>query len=204
MRSSLMASTSTFANLLTGRRAGAAKAKPEETDEEKAKREEEEEEAKREEEEEARAKREEEEAAAAAAAEEDDDDEKKKKEKKEARARELALAQRGDAIFSCAAAGVRPDVAAFVTFRTSLPAVTAIALLKVVAAGETAPAAQAAPTPPAAPAAPTTPPRDLRNRMQEQPQYEVGPETEPAATGAKGLAAQIIAAGQKRRGEKAA
>jgi len=202
MRSSLMASTSTFANLLTGRRAGAAKAKPEETDDEKAKREEEEEEAKREEEE-ARAKQEEE-AAAAAAAEEDDDDEKKKKEKKEARARELALAQRGDAIFSCAAAGVRPDVAAFVTFRTSLPAVTAIALLKVVAAGETAPAAQAAPTPPAAPAAPTTPPRDLRNRMQEQPQYEVGPETEPAATGAKGLAAQIIAAGQKRRGEKAA
>lgn len=204
MRSSLMASTSTFANLLTGRRA-AAKAKPEETDEEKAKREEEEEEAKREEEEEATAKREEEEAAAAAAAEEDDD-EKKKKEKKEARARELALAQRGDAIFSCAAAGVRPDVAAFVTFRTSLPAVTAIALLKVVAAGETAPAAQAAaPAPPAAaPAAPATPPRDLRNRMQEQPQYEVGPETEPAATGAKGLAAQIIAAGQKRRGEKAA
>ena len=98
------------------------------------------------------------------------------------------------AIFSSEFAGKNPVAAAHLAFQTALPRSQAIGMLGALCASQ-----QAAPAPaPAAPAA-----RDqLRDRMAAVEIPEVGASGGDApATGVKGLADQIVAAGRKRRGE---
>src|SRR5260363_10105 len=105
-----------------------------------------------------------------------------KKEDAEARGRRLERA-RAQAIFASPAAGIRPEIAAQLAFQTSLPSDEAIALLASIAAG--APRRSA----------------DLAERMATIPSPNVGVEgAEP--NGARTLAAHILAAGRKARGER--
>src|SRR5260363_625 len=90
---------------------------------------------------------------------------------------------RAQAIFASPAAGIRPEIAAQLAFQTSLPSDEAIALLASIAAG--APRRSA----------------DLAERMATIPSPNVGVEgAEP--NGARTLAAHILAAGRKARGER--
>lgn len=103
-----------------------------------------------------------------------------KKEDAEARGRRLERA-RAQAIFASPAAGIRPDIAAHLAFQTCLPSGEAIALLASVAA-----------------AAPRR--NDLFERMATVKSPNVGVEgAEPHES--RALAAQILAAGKKARGE---
>jgi hypothetical protein len=111
------------------------------------------------------------------AAEEQDEDEDVRKAAKAGRRFERA---RCKAIFAHPAAGVRPDMAAQLAFGTKLSAKQAISLLK-----ESA---------------------NVRGGHQHGPRA-ARPRVElvdgaPAPTGSKGMAARIVAAGKKRRGEK--
>src|SRR5260363_376519 len=105
-----------------------------------------------------------------------------KKEDAEARGRRLERA-RAQAIFARPAAGIRPEIAAQLAFQTSLPSDEAAALVASIAAG--APRRSA----------------DLAERMATIPSPNVGVEgAEP--NGARTLAAHILAAGRKARGER--
>lgn len=189
----MMASLS-FAHLL-GMPAGAKaedgdddddkKQRTDESDEDYAKRMEEEEEeekkkedARRAEEEEKEEKKKEDEAKKAKKAEEDEDDKEKA-----ARVNERA---RCAAIFKCAAAGTRPDVAAHLAFNTSMPSAEAIGMLETFALG-------GAPQP-----------SSLASRMAGVKPQNVGAgaAAAPAAGSDAAVTAQIIAAGKARRGEK--
>lgn len=145
----------------------------EEEEEEKKK-----EDARRAEEEEKEEKKKEDEAKKAKKAEEDEDDKEKA-----ARVNERA---RCAAIFKCAAAGTRPDVAAHLAFNTSMPSAEAIGMLETFAMG-------GAPQP-----------SSLASRMAGvRPQnVGAGAAAAPAAGSDAAVTAQIIAAGKIRRGEK--
>lgn len=120
--------------------------------------------------------KEEEKARKAKKAEEDEDDKEKAARKSErARCR---------AIFSAAAAGSRPDMAAHLAFDTGMDAKAAIALLDVAAVGATAR-------------------HGLGARMSTVALPRVGADagSPVGASTAQGVAAQIIAAGKKRRNE---
>lgn len=126
---------------------------------------------------------------------EPDDDEKKGKKAKKAeesgddddkeKAARASERARCAAIFACASAGVRPDVAAHMAFSTDMSAAAAIAMLDSMAAG--------------APARPS----NLASRMAAVNAPNVGTDSAaaPAANSSQGVAARIIAAGKKRRGE---
>lgn len=93
------------------------------------------------------------------------------------------------AIFGAAAAGARPDVAAHLAFSTDMAAADAIKMLNSFAGG--GPLAQ----------------RSLSSRMASVNIQNPGAVVAPAAAAPSGnsavaVAAQIIAAGKKRRGEK--
>jgi hypothetical protein len=124
----------------------------------------------------------------------DEDDKKSRRAKRRASSDEddESANSRGERIFACAAAGVRQDVAAHLAFKTNLSSRAAIELLNVVVAGQ-----------PAAAEPEKKPRTDLKSRMAQQPRYDVGPdaEREKEKDPGKALAAQILAAGQKRRGE---
>jgi hypothetical protein len=126
------------------------------------------------------------------AEDEPDEDKKSRKAKRaqaddeeeaaEARGRRLERA-RAQAIFESPAAGIRPDIAAQLAFKTRLPSSEAIALLARMAEG--APRRRA----------------DLAERMATVPSPNIGIEgAEPNASHT--LAAQILAAGKKARGER--
>lgn len=189
-----MVASLSFAHLL-GQPAGAKaedgddeddkKQRTDESDEDYAKRMEEEEEeekkkedARRAEEEEKEEKKKEDEAKKAKKAEEDEDDKEKA-----ARVNERA---RCAAIFKCAAAGTRPDVAAHLAFNTSMPSAEAISMLETFAIG-------GAPQP-----------SSLASRMAnvKTPNVGAGAAAAPAAGSDAAVTAQIIAAGKIRRGEK--
>jgi flagellar biosynthesis GTPase FlhF len=149
-----------------------AKRMEEKQEEEDAKKAEEDEEARRAEEE----KEEEEKARKAKKAEEDEDDKEKAARKSErARCR---------AIFAAASAGSRPDMAAHLAFDTGMSSDEAVALLNVAASGSSARAG-------------------LGNRMASVSLPKVGTDGDSVqgANSASGVAAQIITAGKKRRGE---
>ena len=161
------------------------KQRTDESDEDYAKRMEEEEEeekkkedARRAEEEEKEEKKKEDEAKKAKKAEEDEDDKEKA-----ARVNERA---RCASIFKCAAAGTRPDVAAHLAFNTSMPSAEAISMLETFAA---AGAQQVF---------------GLASRMAsvKTPNIGAGAAAAPAAGSDAAIAAQIVAAGKARRGEK--
>jgi hypothetical protein len=106
------------------------------------------------------------------------------------------------AIFGCAAAGMRPDVAAQLAFATNLTRSAAINTMVAVAAGEQRPA-PVKPAPAVA-AAPEPVVVGLRSRMAIEPLIDIGTDVAAAGEGnAPTLAAQILAAGKKRRGEAA-
>jgi hypothetical protein len=114
----------------------------------------------------------------------DDDDTETDKEQA-ARVKERA---RCAAIFGAASAGTRPDVAAHLAFSTDMPAAEAIKMLNSFA-GDPAAA------------------RSLSSRMArvqtKNPGAGAAPgAASPAGNSAAAVAAQIIAAGKKRRGEK--
>jgi hypothetical protein len=112
-------------------------------------------------------------------AEEEDDDEAVANAAKAGRTFERA---RCSAIFASPAAGVRPDIAAHLAFKTDMSAKAAVDLLTTTAQGH-----QAAPA---------------RERAA-RPRVELGDGGAQAAPSAPaGIAAQIVAAGKKRRGEK--
>ena len=125
--------------------------------------------------------------------EDDADDEKKGKKAKKAKegddekekAARASERARCAAIFKCGAAGARPDVAAHLAFETDMSSANAIAMLGAVAAG--------------APARPG----NLASRMAavQAPNVGASAGAAPAANSAQGVAARIIAAGKKRRGE---
>lgn len=134
---------------------------------------------------------------AKAKADEDEEEDKKKKED-EAKKAKKAEEDEGDkekaartserarcaAIFACSAAGTRPDVAAHLAFSTSMSSAEAIAMLDSVAAGG--------------------PVRNtLASRMAtvQAPNVGASAGAAPVAGSAQGVAARIIAAGKKRRGE---
>lgn len=160
------------------------KQRSDESDEDYARRmeDEEEEEKKKEDarraEEEKEEKKKEDEAKRAKKAEEDEDD-KEKAARKSERARCAS-------IFKCAAAGTRPDVAAHLAFNTSMSSADAIAMLETFAAG-------GAPQP-----------SSLASRMASVKPQNVGAgaAAAPAAGSDAAIAAQIVAAGRARRGEK--
>jgi cobalamin biosynthesis protein CobT len=142
--------------------------------EEKAKKAEEDDDAARKAEEEE--KQQEEDATKAKKAEEDEDDKEKAARKSErARCR---------TIFSAASAGSRPDMAAHLAFDTDMDAKDAVALLDVATAGATGRPG-------------------LGARMSNVSLPKVGADAGAIAnsSSAQGTAAQIIAAGKKRRGE---
>jgi hypothetical protein len=207
MRQTLMAGASTFAHLL-GR--ATAKAAAEDDDDKQREGESDED----------FEKRKKDKATAAKAAAEDDDDkqregesdedfEKRKKDKAKgkraegdddedggddsdgadmrskgaARSARLRERARCDAIFSDAAAGKNPALAAQLAFRTDLPRGQAVAVLR---AGGLAVSER-------------RPSLDDRMAAVKVPALGVGDAAQP--TGAQGLAAQIVAAGRKRRGE---
>ena len=114
----------------------------------------------------------------------EDDDEEKEPQASAARQRER---ERCAAIFASPAAGLNAAAAAHLAFETTMPRAQAIAVLASLAA--TTPAA----TPPATPHRPT-----LDERMAAQPKVIVGAGD---VTAAPDLAAQIVAAGKKARGE---
>ena len=186
-----MVASLSFAHLL-GQPAGAKaedggdeddkKQRTDESDEDYAKRMEEEEEEEKKKEDARRAeeeeKKKEDEAKKAKKAEEDEDDKEKA-----ARVNERA---RCAAIFKCAAAGTRPDVAAHLAFNTSMPSAEAIGMLETFAMGG-APQASS-----------------LASRMAGVKPQNVGAgaAAAPAAGSDAAVTAQIIAAGKIRRGEK--
>ena len=106
---------------------------------------------------------------------EESDDDKEKAARKSERARCAA-------IFKCDAAGARPDVAAHLAFSTDMSSTDAVAMLSTVAGGKV---------------------RGLAFRMAAVQTPNVGTETgaAPAANSPQGVAARIVAAGKKRRGE---
>jgi hypothetical protein len=110
-------------------------------------------------------------------AEEDDSDAKVASAARAGRAFERARCR---AIFAATAAGVRPDVAAQLAFETHMSAKAAIGVLQAAANVQPATAALA---------------------RTARPRVDLGSGDPPAPSGAKGLAAQIIAAGKKARGE---
>jgi hypothetical protein len=114
----------------------------------------------------------------------DDDDDEKEPAAKAARARERSRIR---AIVSCEAAGSFPRMAEHYALNTSIPRADAIAHLT--ARNLDAPAATAAPAPRR---------DDLRERMAAAPQPNVGG---ASPSPAPDLAAQIILAGRRRRGE---
>jgi hypothetical protein len=127
-------------------------------------------------------------------AEDDPDDKKKVKKAKKAedgdddddegmKAARKAERKRCAAIFGDASAGTRPDLAAHLAFNTSMSATEAIELLKAAAVGGRG--------------------RSLADRMATVTVPNVGAGGVSANDGsAKSVAAQILAAGAKRRGEK--
>ncbi len=117
--------------------------------------------------------------------EDDDQDDDEEDEDKSAKAARRAERARCKAIFESPSAGVRPDVAAHLAFNTNMSSKAAIAMLETVAAGG---AAQ---------------PRSLAERMAKVKNTNVGADggSAPGANTPAGVAAQIIAAGKKRRGE---
>lgn len=112
-------------------------------------------------------------------AEDDEDDEGDKE--KAARTSERA---RCAAIFRCASAGNRPDLAAHMAFNTGMNSADAIAMLDAAAAG----------SPKLSP---------LASRMNSVKTQNPGADdvAPPAASSAQGVANRIIAAGKARRGE---
>jgi hypothetical protein len=110
------------------------------------------------------------------AEDEDDDDEEKAQACRNGRAFERA---RCETIFSSAAAGSRPDLAAHLAFETDMGATKAVKFLERAASGAHA----------------TDPRRAAR------PRVDLTESPAPARSGPGGLAAQIVAAGKKRRGE---
>lgn len=120
-------------------------------------------------------------------AKKDEDEEDEDAKASAIRGRERA---RCAAIFATTAAAKRPDIAAHLAFGTNLSAGAAINTLKAVVSGEM----QMATAPPDRRA-------ELRNRMAQQPSYDVGTETEQKPqTGPQAFAAQMLLADQKRRG----
>jgi len=119
-----------------------------------------------------------------AKAEEGDDDEEEDDEKKDDKEQAARKSERARcaAIFKCDAAGSRPDVAAHLAFATDMSSADAIAMLSTVAGGKT---------------------RGLASRMATVQTPNVGTEAGavPAANSPQGVAARIVAAGKKRRGE---
>jgi hypothetical protein len=109
----------------------------------------------------------------------DDEDEAKKAKRAEARGRKMER-ERSAAIFACPAAGVRPDLAAQLAFHTSMTADQAIGVLTTAASGGR---------------------RGINDRMATTQIPNIGADPGPEAKGALGVAAQIIAADKKRRGE---
>lgn len=117
-------------------------------------------------------------------ADEEDGDEEMKGNSASAKARRRERA-RCAAIFRCDAAGARPDVAAHLAFETTLARADAIALLKSVASGSTGK-------------------RALTERMAGVKVPNVGAEGSASVdpNDPKAVAARIIAAGKKARGEQ--
>jgi archaellum component FlaD/FlaE len=112
------------------------------------------------------------------AEESDDEDDKKKATRQSERARCAA-------IFACAAAATRPDMAAHLAFHTDMTAEAATDMLKAISVGHVGKT------------------RSLANRMAEVQTPNVGTEAgaAPAADSPQGVAARIVAAGKMRRGE---
>lgn len=117
-----------------------------------------------------------------AAKEEEDDTEDDGDKEKAARTSERA---RCAAIFQCAGAGVRPDVAAHLAFSTDMSSAAAIAMLKTVAAG--CPQKK----------------NSLASRMDEVKTPNVGADgaAVPDGNSAQGIAAFVAAASKKARGQ---
>lgn len=115
-----------------------------------------------------------------AKAEDDDEDEAKKAKRAEARGRKMER-ERGAAIFACPAAGVRPDLAAQLAFHTSMTAEQAVGVLTTAASGGGK--------------------RGINERMATTAIPNVGSDAAPAANSTASVAAQIIVAGKRRRGE---
>lgn len=107
----------------------------------------------------------------------DEEDEKEKAARKSERARCAA-------IFASPAAGIRPDVAAHLAFSTDMSSADAVGMLETVSAG-------------------STPVRGLAMRMATVAVPNVGDSggAAPAAGSSTDIAAKIVAAGKKRRGE---
>lgn len=112
-------------------------------------------------------------------AEEGDDDEDVAKAAKAGRRFERA---RCAAIFAADAAAVRPDMAAHLAFETGMSAAAAVALLETAAAGGRMRPAEA--------------------RRIERPRVDLGAGAPSQPSGAGGMAARIVEAGKRRRGEK--
>jgi len=204
-----IAGAAPFAHLLRRPNASTvAAARAEETDEERKKREDEEEQARKaeeqEQEEEARraeeekkkeedAKRAEEEKKKeedAKRAEEEDED-KKKDDAKKAEARGIKAGRemeraRGAAIFGCPAAGKRPDLAAELAFGTSMSADEAVRFFSAAVAGDKRATGGVADRMASV---------NVPNPGSDAPTAKLDP-TDPVA-----VAAAIVAAGKKRRGE---
>jgi hypothetical protein len=114
----------------------------------------------------------------------DESDEKDEDDAKASAARRRERA-RCAAIFGVAAAGTRPDMAAYFAFGTNMPRSAAVNALKAVVAGQPEPAKARG---------------GLSSRMANTPSPNVG--AEPAQpSGSASLAQQIVAAGKKARGE---
>lgn len=121
-----------------------------------------------------------EEAGKAKKADESDDEDHKEK------AARTAERARCAAIFASSAAAGRPDLAAHMAFNTDLPSADAIAMLSAVSAGAVAGVKV----------------RSLASRMAAVQAPNVGTDAAaPAANSPQGVAARIVAAGKKRRGE---
>lgn len=114
---------------------------------------------------------------------EEDDEELEEDEEDKEQAARRAERSRCAAIFRCASAGVRPDMAAHLAFETGMSAKKAIAMLDVAAAG-----------------AQRRSPLSERMAGLKNPAVGSGSAEAPDASSPKGVAAMINAAAEKARG----